>query len=150
LPEGAGQSAITNSEILNAINGLSNNTACSLHDNILNEYIKYSKDTSTNVAAMHQLRSSVKKKCAHYRYLTKSFLRTSHFLFRLRSSVHYSGCFVNHFNLHNYTYRMHCPWQRGQIVNLKIICFHWCLHGKESNYNTNLTYKTFKCNVTWQ
>jgi hypothetical protein len=82
-----------------------------------------------------------KKKCAHYRYLTKSFLRTGHFLFRLRTSVHYSGCFVNHLDLHNYTYRMHCPWQSCQILKLKK-CFHWCLPGK--------TYKTCKCNLIWQ
>jgi hypothetical protein len=51
------------------------------------------------------LRSSAQKQCAHYRYLTKLFLRISNFLFRLRTSVHYSGCFVNHLNLRNYTYR---------------------------------------------
>jgi Na+/alanine symporter len=45
--------------------------------------------TSTNVAAMQQLRSSAQKQCAHYRHLTKSFLRTSYFLFRLSTSVHY-------------------------------------------------------------
>jgi hypothetical protein len=50
-------------------------------------------------APMQQLRSSTQK-CPHYRYLTKSF-RTGHFLFRLSSIVHYSGCFENHFNFHN-------------------------------------------------
>jgi hypothetical protein len=39
--------------------------------------------TSTNVAAMQQLKSSVQKKCTHYRYLTKSFLHTGHFLFNI-------------------------------------------------------------------
>jgi hypothetical protein len=46
--------------------------------------------TSTNVAAMQQLRSSAQNNALiTARYLTKSFLRTSHFLFRLRTSVHY-------------------------------------------------------------
>jgi hypothetical protein len=31
--------------------------------------------------------------CAHYRYLTKLFLRTCHFLFRLSTSVHYQRAF---------------------------------------------------------
>ena len=36
--------AISNEEISVAINGLNNNKACSVYDNILNEYIKHSKD----------------------------------------------------------------------------------------------------------
>ena len=35
---------ISNEEILVAINSLNNNKACSVYDNILNEYIKHSKD----------------------------------------------------------------------------------------------------------
>jgi hypothetical protein len=65
---------------------------------------------------MQQLRS---KKRAHFRYLIKSFLQTGHFLFSFKTVVHYSGCFVNHLNLHNYTYRMDCPLERGQIINFK-------------------------------
>jgi hypothetical protein len=42
--------------------------------------------TSTNVAAMQQLRSSAQK-CAHYRYLTKLFLHTGHVIFRLSTIV---------------------------------------------------------------
>jgi hypothetical protein len=77
--------------------------------------------TGTNVAAMQQLRNSAQKKCAHFRYLTKLFLRIGHFLFRLSTNVLYYGCFVNHLNLHNYTYHMHCPCEWGQILNKKML-----------------------------
>jgi hypothetical protein len=70
-----------------------------------------------------------KTKRVRYRHFTKSLIHTCHFLFKFSTIVHYNGCCVNHFNLHKYTYRMHCPWEMSQYKML-----HWCLPVKESNY----------------
>ena len=58
---------ISNEEISVAINGLNNNKACSVYDNILNEYIKHSKDIMLPV--LNSFFQSYTKQCKYTRYL---------------------------------------------------------------------------------
>ena len=58
---------ISNEEILVTINSLNNNKACSVFDNILNEYIKHSKDIMLSI--LKSFFQSCSKQCKYPRNL---------------------------------------------------------------------------------